>query len=447
MATMSDVWDMVNISKTTIPCPICGKQDYCFFRQHRVDGNREYFCHRTASENDVVGIDGNVYFFKRSSEGANAKVFESEEDRKRRGGKVGSGRAVNRPDFQLFGERTVEGEEKVATEEERDVFFRRLAEVMSLSEKHQEALKEDWNTPATPDLFERVANIFPILSLPPADYIADIWHMPTLRRRDIARAMSKDFDITRFPGFVINSKNEKTIVGPEGILFPIYNKDRKLISFRVRADYPDKKGVWQGNEGVFSHSYNKKGEQITLFYKDGNKEVIDLPWSKVQGKTQNKYKNLSGVFEKREGEKLINGYGIGCRVGSLISLYTTPGDNMSIVFITEGEKKAMVSNILSHYPCISVPGVNAFSKIFEKDSDGESMMGSLVKRGCKMAVVCYDADKAANQDVLRAQNGLASALAESNISVGIGEWDANWGKGLDDVLVRGIKPVIYPIKF
>lgn len=459
MAESSTTWRMTNISKSTRPCPICGKQDYCFFRQHIVDGNYEFFCHRTTSESDVVGVDGNLYYFKRFSEGANAKVFETDEDRKLRGYN-GSIRAnlgqVTRPNFQVVDEGPLEGEVPVASVELRDRFNRSLVSMMRLSRKHEASLREDWNTPNTPDLFERVTKVYPVFSVAPNDYIVSRYGYEgdkTLPRRgDVAKAMADTFwDVSSFPGFVTNLKGEPTIVGQEGIWFPVYNKDGKLISWRVRCDYPDKKGfLSDGREGVFSHSYNKNGKELTLFYPSESEthkpEEVSILWSSVKGKTQNKYKNLCGVFEKREEGKRYNGYGVGCKVGSLLSLYTQPSDNMSIVFLTEGEKKAMVANILSGYPCISIPGVNSFMKLFQKEDDGESMMDNLKRRGCRLAVVCYDADKSQNESVLSAQNGLAKALADCQMQVAIGEWNEHWGKGLDDIFVRGLKPTICPVK-
>lgn len=451
----SSSWIKTDISKKTQPCPICGKQDYCFFRQHSVDGNYEFFCHRSQTEGDVVGQDGKLYRFKRKSDSSNAIVYETDEDIRLRKGSI---RAMDgkptRPALQMVQRNEpLEGEQDPASVEERDRFNRSLAEKLYLSQKNTATLKKEWNTPNTPDLFEKVTKAYPILTLPPSDYTVSRYgykgdkSLP--RRKEIADAMSAVFgDIAAFPGFAINQYGN-TIVGPEGMMFPIYDKDGKLVSWRIRCDYPDVCGQMpDGREGVFSHTYTKNGEESVTFYPKDTRtpEVVDINWP-PKGKTQNKYKNLCSVYEKRtEDGKWVNGYGKGSRIGSLLSLYTQPNDNMSIVFITEGEKKAMVANILSHYPVVSVPGVQCFMKLFEKYPDGESMMDSLKRKGCKLVVVCYDADKSENQNVLAAQNGLAKALNDCQMQVAIGEWNANWGKGLDDIYVCGLKPTICPVR-
>lgn len=459
MACMSSEgsWIKTDISKKTKACPICGKQDYCFFRQHSVDGNYEYFCHRAKVQGDTIGTDGILYRFKRFSESAQAVVFETDADIELRRGSYRANTSDRPVIMQGPSNEPCKGDIEVAPVKERDSFNRSLARVMRLSAKHEASLKKEWNTPSTPDLFEKVTNKYPIITLPPNDYIVSRFgyqgdkSLP--KRKEIAEKMAQTFgNIARFPGFCKNAKGELTIVGGEGLLFPTFDKDGNMTSYRLRLDFPDIKGQMpDGREGVFSYSYDKNGKPGVRFYPrvesgQSQPEEVAIAWP-PKGKVQNKYKNLCSSFPKQdENGSRTNVYGEGSRLGSEPSLYTSETDNMSVVFITEGEKKAMVANVLSGYPVISIPGVKLFMKIFEKCDDGESMMDSLVRRGCKVAVICYDADKSHNQDVLMAQNGLAKALSESGIKIAIGEWDSNWGKGLDDIYVNGLKPTIYPVR-
>lgn len=447
-------WSFEQISKSTHPCVICGKNDFCYRRYHS-DGNAEHCCHRTSSKSDVMGVDGNIYLWKKEITPTTGviEVFESEEDRRIRKGNLagaGSTRPLS-PQFRYAPVNgPIEGEIEVASIEERNAFNLALKGVMHLDVKHQNALKKDWNV-MDEHLFEKIISKYPILTCPPTDYVYSRFsykgEKSSPSRTQIATKMAERFgDITKFPGFCKNAKGQLTIISPEGMWFPIYDKDGNLSTYRVRCDYPDIKGEFEGKEGVFSHSYDKNGQEITQFYPAGEStpRVVDVKWP-PKGKSQGKYKNLSSVFEKREGSTIKNGYGNGSRLGSQLSLYTQPSDKMDLVFITEGEKKAMVANVLLGRPCVSVPGVSCFMKLFEKGTDGESMMDSLIRRGAKMFVVCYDADKSANIYVLNAQDGLANTLKESSIKAAIGEWDANWGKGLDDVLIQGVMPTIYPI--
>ena len=207
-------------------------------------------------------------------------------------------------------------------------------------------------------------------------------------------------------------------------------------------------------EGYFQHGYDEKGEHIWHFLSNETKEKKLVYDSKIKlinlmangcpkGKASSKYKNFSSVYEKKVNEKVINGYGIGTRSGSNISLYCKPGDDFSVVYITEGEKKAIVANLILGVPVISLPGTGTFSKLFEKNTSEVSMLEYLIRKGTKMMVIAYDADKTTNIMVLKAEKKAIMEFLKRGLAIAVGEWNAAFGKGLDDILVTGVRPSIY----
>jgi hypothetical protein len=60
-------------------------------------------------------------------------------------------------------------------------------------------------------------------------------------------------------------------------------------------------------------------------------------------------------------------------------------------------------------------------------------------------VLVFDADKATNEAVLFHEHRTIKYFKERNITIAIGEWSIQWGKGLDDVLLEDVYPEVYLI--
>ena len=274
------------------------------------------------------------------------------------------------------------------------------------------------------------------------------------------------------PGFYQRKNGEWTFYRLCGIAFPILDTKGRIIRIRVNDDHPDVLCEYEGVEGKYSYDVredaggNRNAGWYFIPMRDGryrHDEAV-LVWSygwkynRVQldkkgypkGKVQGKYKNFSSYREKRFEEngvtKAVNVFNNGCQSGSCCSLYCSKGDNFSVVYATEGEKKAMVANKILHVPVVSIPGVSSFRKIFDNEAGSEnSIIKFLEENGLSLVVLVYDADKSENLAVLKTEEKAVSAFMENGVSIAIGEWDANWGKGLDDVLLTGVVPQIYQV--
>lgn len=447
---------------TAEPCQICGKPDWCFRLAFDGDSNVLHCCARSTEK--YVGsyiliktkdTDIGQYGYYEEIE----KYEEFLEKNKKSPKKTQHKKAAQPMKPAEKSSVLISGEVAVKDPVFLDAVYRRFLSLLCLEPWHEERLKKDWDTDSTGELFSRIVQTFPIKSLPPADWFRSATDYSdghkNLTRYKICQILANEFgSLAGVPGFY-ESKGNWNFTGTEGILFPVYDRNGRIIRLRIRDDYPDISGNYNGVDGTFCHSYSKQGTHAWKFVVKETRDVVDLPDQKMlvcpPGKAGNKYKNFTSVFEKTgkkaDGTRFVyNGYEKnGSRSGSNISLYCKPGDNFSTVYVTEGEKKAIVANMLLGVPVISLPGTGTFSKLFEKDSSGKSMMDYLSEKGMKLCVICYDADKNENVRVLQSEQKAVQEFLKRGLHIAIGEWNPNWGKGLDDTLVLGIRPRIYHV--
>ncbi len=100
------------------------------------------------------------------------------------------------------------------------------------------------------------------------------------------------------------------------------------------------------------------------------------------------------------------------------------------VRLTEGELKADAAFALNGTPTISIPGVGNWKLCVP-------VLRELRTSGVRIA---FDADAATNPAVARALQAAFDGLALDGFAVSIERWDAERGKGIDDLLVTGDKP-------
>ena len=113
-------------------------------------------------------------------------------------------------------------------------------------------------------------------------------------------------------------------------------------------------------------------------------------------------------------------------------------------YITEGEKKAIVANYFFNCIVISLPGVNSYMKLEQTTSSGQSWLDFLKHIGCKNIIVAYDADKNTNESVALYERKLVELLKGHEFLTYIANWNFGFGKGLDDILVLGLRPMLVP---
>ncbi len=464
------------------PCKICGKPDWCSYVQFP-GGDELHYCKRVSATKgeSVQGMDGRLYIWKKeTNEGFNVyeEVSQYEKNReeflraKGLGGKKG-GYTLKDTDFVSQENMYVEGVAGILSPEKLDRFYRTFLSLLVLEDKHSAKLKKEWGS--TPGLYESIVKTWGIKSIPPEDFVrfsSSEKLKNESRKKIMAKLIEKCGEPKGVPGFYQKKDGTWTFYRLCGIAFPIYNTKGQIIRIRINDDYPDVLADYNGVEGKFSYNAREdaNGNRTAGWYfipmRDGRYQRDDaiLVWAfgwkynKVsidekgypRGKVQGKYKNFSSYREKRFEEngsqRAVNVFHNGCQSGSYCSVYSSKGDNFSVVYATEGEKKAMVANKLLHVPVISIPGVSSFKKLFEnEDSSESSIMQYLKSKGLSLMVLVYDADKGENLAVLKSEQKAVQTFIANGVNIAIGEWDANWGKGLDDVLLTGVVPQVYPI--
>lgn len=197
-------------------------------------------------------------------------------------------------------------------------------------------------------------------------------------------------DLKGVPGFYF-SKEHWSFVGKSGILMPLYDSKNQIFRLRIRDDNP---------------------------------ELDD------KGKEKNKYKNFAS-----------HGTG-GCQAGLQIGIVQKEADKKEEFYITEGEKKALIGNYYLNQRVVNLTGVNCSRFLLEPNGTEEPILSYLIRTGAKVPIVAFDADKRVNPAVWKAHNYLIEVLKEYFPVVGVANWNAGFGKGLDDILLTGILPNI-----
>lgn len=468
------------------PCVICGKTDWCGFVSYP-SGDVNHFCPRTAGSvgEMIQGIDGKTYRVKMVRE-QSGTVFETIEqyernreafiqalpkrerkDGHRKGRKTEAPKSVvsaTKPQV-----RQVQGVSALLSPAELDRFYRKFLSLLVLERKHEDKLREEWDKKT--GLYGKIMAIYPIKSLPPEDVVrfSSKEKLKNKSRKKIMQELVEDLGEPKgVPGFYQRKDGSWTCYRLSGIVFPVYNSRGQIIRLRVNDDYPDCEGVLDGKPCLFR--YMRDGDNGTGWFAmplkdDGTVAYAarELVWEygslhkRIEltskgypkgAKVNGKYKNFSSYQEQEmtgpDGETyLVNVLTNGCRSGSACSLYTKEGDDLSVVYATEGEKKAIVANAIMNVPVISIPGVTNFGMLFRPEEGyKQSLMEALKERGMRIAVLVYDADKNTNDTVLRNEKNAVEAFRSNGIKIGVGEWNEAWGKGLDDILLEGVFPKV-----
>ena len=108
------------------------------------------------------------------------------------------------------------------------------------------------------------------------------------------------------------------------------------------------------------------------------------------------------------------------------------GLSLEVIRVTEGELKADVATVLTGILTLSIPGVSAWRAAIP-------VLQHLQPRTIRLA---FDADWRTNPVVARALAAAAMALTTQGWSVVVEVWDPAEGKGIDDVVAAGHRPVL-----
>ena len=449
------------------PCPICGKPDWCCFGYPSV-GTEFVICKRADSAaSDTIGTDGKLYKFLGLTKEDNAKFQEMEAWKESRDqwmrenhvgpyrqgswnnyGSTDASSTIARPQKQT--EYEIVDPVAVKPHVELDRFYRALLSVLVLDPKHRDYLKaEKWSDQL---IQSSLVKSFPVKDV--VRFNRKVYESKNFYRKRIAKAVLAKLsvnDLRGYPGAYLDHGGNWTLNGPSGIALPIYDADGYIYGLRIRMDFCDVDcsmelvdGVYQYvHDGVIYYHQPFKGfyhyencEKISdgCKYYDDNGRLIEV---------NGKYRPMTSFVEDRharENGRIVNRLSSGCQAENGISVYFNPAmDNPYVAYFTEGEKKGIFANAIMHVPVITFPGVSSWRSILT-GQPGSRMIDKLKAKGVKICIVAYDADKETNAAVLRQQDAVVGALQQEGFSVGLANWPAKYGKGLDDLLANHNMP-------
>ena len=384
------------------PCPICGKSDWCSFLQPDTaayPGQLLCVCRRIQTSEITSSINGKTYYSIKELSDGSVLYTDVQKDKEN----VGQATGYVYTPIHLPSVKPEDISNPPLPNEKLDKIYRDFMAQLPLTEKHLKKLSEDgWSKKLIKDSQFRSLSFVRNF-----DKQKGIYSDQYMRRRICNDLIKKHGTLAGVPGFYQLDDGEWTFVGKSGMLIPIFDRNHNICRLRLRLDKPERDS---------------------------------------KGKEMNKYRNFSSYREAIDTSgNTYNIYNNGCRSGSHISFYYSPTvDDTYLCYITEGEKKAIVANHLLRLIVVCLPGTSTYEKLIEKGSDDMSYLDYLKSIGCTTVAVSYDADKLINEAVQRHERNLVELLKANDFTTYVTRWNAGFGKGLDDVLLLGIRPELIP---
>ena len=419
------------------PCPICGKLDFCWWKEREDHtGYFNLYCNRISEAKGtiVTGLDGNEYMavFEKNP----GTIFQNKAEREEMFGKEMKGGKRKKAEEKRY---LVVDAVEVLDHESLDQVYRSLMSILPLYPFHASYLmKEGWSL----DLLKK----HQICSMPPGRYDQMVTELQKyyMSRESMAKEVMKITgrkNLKGVPGAFQEKTGEWTFLSKSGILFPVYDEDGLIYRLRLRMDYMDlPKRIYSAQSGFY---YKEGVEKVQVTMGGPVKIGSDGEKIKVQFDShQGKYRPLTSYKMDQEAYSkgmIENVYINGCEAGNVLGWAMSTGDDRSVFWITEGEKKGLYANSILKQPVLLLPGVTSY-KLVEKKRGGLTPLDHLKHNGAKVAVIAFDADKETNQMVRKSQDELGKILKANGFKVFSAEWNINNGKGIDDLLSHGILP-------
>lgn len=421
------------------PCPICGKPDFCFWKERQKEpGLYNLYCNRTsAAKGSIIsGCDGQDYVSIFLTDAST--IFEEVKQREERTKKTIAGEKKAYVPQRL----TVLDSVSPLPHQVLDKIYRCMMEMLPLYKFHAKyLLKEGWSLAL---IQQHGICSFPAANLHKLPDSLQETKSRVLLAQDVMAKLSLR-SLTGVPGAYMDEKGRWTFHSKSGIVFPVYDENGLIYRLRIRMDYMDLPvSLLEDTDGFYYIDQETRVEvSMSGAYKITNAKKIFMDFPTHKGK----YRNFSSfLMDKNAYDSgfIENCFLKGCEAKNNLLYAMRPTDQHSVCWITEGEKKALFSNYALKQPVIALPGVNSFP-LLDKPEHGKTPLEIMRSKGTHIFVIAFDADRFRNEMVLRNQNKLALLLKSRQFIVYIAVWNESAGKGLDDCLASGNRPSFYKV--
>jgi Domain of unknown function (DUF3854) len=280
-------------------------------------------------------------------------------------------------------------------------------------------------------------------------------------KKVIAR-LGKPEDLIGVPGFYLKEgSNGKymTIKGHKNsILIPFRNELNQIVGFQYRVDKVKNKVVTKQIDNKFTAHIKEQPDYVVVKY-DGHvlfegKLPVNGDWKNIEYNGK-----VVGAVKVKKGTRYMwlssAGEEGGTGAGPLPVHISIPSDQLrnwktgtllqkDTVWITEGPLKADIASDLLPIlfkeeemenlgdTVLSIPGVNSWRII----------LPILKKMNVKRVIFAFDMDATENPDVKRHLKESMQELKKLNYTIDFSFWNPKEGKGLDDLLLKGIVPEV-----
>ncbi|MGG4499030.1 CHC2 zinc finger domain-containing protein [Brevibacillus reuszeri] len=281
----------------------------------------------------------------------------------------------------------------------------------------------------------------------------------------VAREMAKELPtLEGIPGFyqATPKKGDKywTLRGSAGFLIPVRNEHMEITGFQYRLDKPRYKITCLDLDGndhkLLSAQLNYETMELCIKWSGQPsfsvpiKEACEIPVSSngkniglVKVKPMNKYLWLAST-DLEKGTPATASYHIAVPTSFLKEKKSPIG--VKRVGITEGPLKGDIAAEILNIPFSCTPGLSNWKVCVE---------GALALKADEY-IIYLDADALMQRkidyttgeilnDLGTAIEGIAKALVQAGKKVFLAAWDQSEAKGIDDILLMGLTPKIFPI--
>lgn len=277
----------------------------------------------------------------------------------------------------------------------------------------------------------------------------------------VGRLGSPD-DLIGVPGFHLkDGKYGKymTLKGMKNsILIPFRNVKNQIVGFQFRVDEVRNKAVTKQIDEKFTAYIKEQPNKVVVKF---DKEILFEGEMPINGEWKEfKHEDkVVGAVKVKKGNRYMwlssAGEDGGTGAGPLPVHIAIPSDQLKdwktgtvlqkdVVWITEGPLKADISADLLDIlyredeikdlgdTVLSIPGVNSWRII----------LPILKEMGVKRVIFAFDMDANTNPDVKKHLIECIQTLKNENYTIDLSLWKESEGKGLDDILLKGITPEI-----